>query len=114
MAKKSSGQKQKGASPSYRLNRNGKLIGPNGKGVAVDVGDTPIVISGGSLKIISTGDLDDDDNQGQTTHELHAKDNTKHVTLVQLIGLVPEAGHPNHFVPSNPANHSCAIIIHYG
>jgi hypothetical protein len=114
MPEKGSGQKQKGTSTAYRINRKGKLVGPNGKDVADALGDTPIVISGGSLRILSAADLDDDDNPGHRTKQLHAQDMAKHVSSIQLIGLKPDAANPNRFVPSNSANPVCTIIIHYG
>lgn len=114
MAEKNYGKQKESSSASYRINRKGKLVGPNGKEVADSLGDTPIIISGGSLQILSAAELDDDDHPGQRTQQLHAQDMTKHVTSIQLIGLKPDAANSNRFIPSNPANPVCTIIIHYG
>jgi hypothetical protein len=110
------GETEKGASASfsYKLNKHGKIVGPDGKEIRDAVGDTPIVISGGSLEILSDADLDDDGHPGQRTRQLHAQDMTKHVSSVQLVGLKPDLANPNRFVPSNPAHPACTIIIHYG
>lgn len=102
------------ASFSFKINKKGKIVGPDGKEVANLLGDTPIVISGGSLQILSDAELDDDDHPGQRTKQLRAQDMTKHVSSVQLIGLKPDAANPNRFVPTNPAHPTCTIIIHYG
>jgi hypothetical protein len=112
--KKSSGQTKKSPAPRYRINKKGKIVGPDGKNVADTLGDTPIVISGGSLLILSAASLDDDDNPGQQTRQLHAQDMTKHVTSIQLIGFKPDTTSPNRFVPSNSSNPVCTIIVHYG
>ena len=112
--KKSSSQSKKDSAPRYRINKKGKIVGPDGKDVADTVGDTPIVISGGSLLILSAANLDDDDNPGQQTRQLHAQDQAKHVTSIQLIGFKPDAMNPNRFVPSNSGNPVCTIIVHYG
>lgn len=105
------GQTQKDPPPSYRINKKGKLVGPDDKDVAEFLGDTPIVISGGSLRIVSLAELDDEDNAGKRTKRLRAQDTAKHVSSVHLKGFKPEEGKPNHFVPSDPAD--CHIIIHY-
>jgi hypothetical protein len=114
MAAKKYPQSQKESSGSYRINRKGKVVGPNGKDVADTLGDTPIVISGGSLSILSAGELDDDDHPGQHTQQLHARDMDKHVTSIQLIGFKPDPANPNRLMPSNSSNPVCTIIIHYG
>jgi hypothetical protein len=112
-ASKKSKAAKKGKSASYRLDKEGNLIGPNGRKVKLEVGDTPIVINGGSLSIISGADLDDDDNPGQSTHQLHARDATKHISSIQLIGFSPDATNPNRFVPTNQVTYRCNIFIHY-
>jgi hypothetical protein len=109
-------QTQKGtsASFSFKINKQGKIVGPDGKEVSDALGDTPIVISGGSLEILSDADLDDDNHPGQRTKQLHAQDMSKHVSSVQLVGLKPDPANPNRFVPINTAHPVCTIIIHYG
>lgn len=114
MAAKNSSQKQKDSPPPYRINKKGKIVGPNGRDIAGSDSDTPIVISGGSLQIISGAELDDDDHPGQRTKQLHAQDMAKHVSSIQLIGFKQDPANPNSFVPSNPAKPVCHIIIHYG
>jgi hypothetical protein len=114
MATKKQSQTQKPSPPSYRFNKKGKIVGPDGKDVSDFLGDTPIVISGGSLSILSDAELDDEDNPGHDTKQLRAKDAAKHVTSILLVGLRQDATNPNRFAPSNPANPACTIIIHYG
>lgn len=116
MEDKDYGETEKGASASfsYKLNKQGKIVGPEGKEIRESVGDTPIVISGGSLEILSDMDLDDDNHPGQRTKQLHAQDMAKHVSSIQLIGLKPDPANPNRFVPINTAHPVCTIIIHYG
>lgn len=113
MPKATTKKSSKRTSKSYRLDSKGRIIGPDGKKVAVADGDTPIVISGGSLHILSGAPLEDDDHPGETTTQLHAEDQSKHVTSVQLVGVKPMLGNSLKFAPSNPDNPACTIIIHY-
>lgn len=111
--KKSTSKKGKAASKrrksdSYKLDKEGRLVGPKGRRVNLEAGDTPIIINGGSLTIVSVDALDDDDNPGHTTHQLHAHDNTKHITSVQLIGFSATP------MTVAPTGHPCTIIVHYG
>ncbi|MDT5123137.1 MAG: hypothetical protein QOC96_2619 [Acidobacteriota bacterium] len=112
-SKKSKAASKKGKAARYRLDKEGNLIGLTGRKVKLEVGDTPIVINGGSLNIASVGDLDDDEHPGQSTHSLHARDATKHISFIQLIGFSPDATNPNRFVPTNANNPVCHIFIHY-
>src|ERR1051326_7762062 len=96
------GASKKGKAAHYRLNKQGALVGPNGRKVKLEVGDTPIVINGGSLTIVSVGDLDDDQHPGQKTQQLRSSDATKHITFIKLIGFSPDTSpgaSPNTFVP---------------
>lgn len=103
--------KSKGGQPGrYRLDSEGHIIGPNGRRMKLAAGDTPIIINGGSCTIISGAELDDNDNPGQKTRQLHAADTTKHITLVELTGFVAGTS-PYTFVPTGSM---CNIIIHYG
>ena len=110
--KKTTGKKtasKKGKSARYRLDKEGRLIGPNGRIVVLEAGDIPIVINGGSLSIVSVGDLDDDDHPGQSTHQLHARDATKHITSILLIGF---SATPMRLAPIT-TDHACTILINY-
>ena|SRR2546423_1587374 len=109
-SKKGKAASKKGRTAHYRLNEAGALVGPNGRKVKLEVGDIPIVINGGSLSIVSVGDLDDDEHPGQKTQQLRSSDATKHITFIRLIGFSP-GPNPNTFVPTNPP--TCAIFIHY-
>ena len=117
MAQKKTASKKtaskKGKAARYKLDKEGNLIGPNGRKVTLETGDTPIVINGGSLDIASVGELDDDEHPGQKTHSLQASDATKHISFIQLIGFTPDATNPNRFAPTNQTTHKCHIFIHY-
>lgn len=108
-SKKGKAASKKGKAASYRLNKEGKLVGPNGRRVTLETGDTPIIINGGSLTITAFGELDDDDNPGHKTHQLHASDDTKHITFIQLIGF---SATPMRLTPVT-TDHRCTIMIHY-
>lgn len=101
---------RKGSKKSYRLDAKGRLIGPDGKIVVLEGGDTPIVISGGSLDIVSVGELEDDDNPGQRTKSLHSVDSAKHISSLELINFKPAEGKTDVFVPTV---RRCFILVHY-
>ena len=71
-SKKGKAASKKGRVARYRLDKEGRLIGPNGRIVALEVGDIPIVINGGSCTIVSVGTLDDDEHPGQKTKQLRS------------------------------------------
>jgi hypothetical protein len=109
-SKKGKAASKKGRPAHYKLNKKGDLVGPNGRKVKLDLGDIPIVINGGSLSIVSVGNLDDDEHPGHKTRQLRSTDTVKHITFIELIGF--SAGpNPTTFVPTNPP--TCAIFIHY-
>ena len=113
-SKKGKDASKKGRVARYRLDKEGRLIGPDGRIVALEVGDIPIIINGGSLSIISVGDLDDVQHPGQKTKQLRSSNANKHITSIELIGFSPDTtpgANPNTFVPTNPPG--CAIFIHY-
>ena len=58
-SKKGKDASKKGRVARYRLDKEGRLIGPDGRIVALEAGDIPIIINGGSLSIVSVGALDD-------------------------------------------------------
>lgn len=103
---------KKSSKKSYKFDRRGNIVGPDGKKVKLAPSDTPIVISGGSFTILSTGLLDDEDHPGMSTRQLRAAEANKHVTSIQLVGLRPVVGNPNIFEPNNAAGR-CTIIVHY-
>lgn len=105
IAKKKPG---KGSSKSYKFDSKGRIIGPDGKKVADAAGDTPIVISGGSLAIFSEDYLED--IKGQKTKLLFSVDTAKHISSVNLIGFEPAAGNSGLHKAIKP---KCAIEIHY-